>query len=167
MSAMPNLPEVLDVTLKPGEYYFGEGYTRIHTLLGSCVAITLWHPKKHLGGMCHYLLPARGLNQRLSQGHYAEEVIQLFLQSLHKTQTHPWEYEVKVFGGANMFENFRHRQGTINVAQNNVETGAKLLRQHGFKVKVTDVGGVNHRKIYLELWNGDVWVQRGKPTALR
>ena len=51
--------DVIDVFLQPGEFYFGEEKTRIRTLLGSCVAVTLWHPKLRIGGMCHYMLPRR------------------------------------------------------------------------------------------------------------
>lgn len=152
---------VIDVTLRPGEFYFGGGRTRIHTLLGSCVAITLWHPVKHIGGMCHYLLATRGINQRLSEGHYADEAVQLFLHEIRRAHTRPRDYEVKLFGGGNMFEALGGRSGLVNVSQSNIQSGAMLLRQHGFHIKATDVGGSGHRKIYLELWNGDVWVQRG------
>lgn len=162
MMALHDTPPIVEITLAPGEFYFGGGYTRIHTLLGSCVAITLWHPSKHIGGMCHYLLPSRGLNQRLSQGHYADEAIELFSQQIKKAHTHPREYEVKLFGGGNMFKVLGHSNSHVNVSKSNIEIGVSLLQMHGFTVKATDVGGMNYRKIYLELWNGDVWVQRGK-----
>ena len=162
MMAAQNTPSVIDITLAPGEFYFGGGYTRIHTLLGSCVAITMWHPEKHIGGMCHYLLPSRGLNQRLSQGYYADEAVELFLQAIKKVHAPSCEYEVKLFGGSNMFEALGHKSSSVNVSKSNIEIGASLLQKHGFTVKVKDVGGVRYRKIYLELWNGDVWVQLGK-----
>ena len=159
-------PKVTDVTLAPGEFYFGGSYTRVHTLLGSCVAITLWHPMKHIGGMCHYLLPSRGLNQCSSQGYYADEAIDLFLLSIKKANTQPRDYEVKLFGGGNMFESLGHKIGPENVSHNNILIGQNLLKQHGFSsVKATDVGGTSHRKIFLELWNGDVWVQRGPSSS--
>ena len=44
------------ISLLPGELYFGQRHL-LKTLLGSCVAITLWHPQRQLGGMCHFLLP--------------------------------------------------------------------------------------------------------------
>ena len=50
---------VTEVFLQPGEFHFGHARTRIKTILGSCVAITMWHPILRIGGMCHYLLPAR------------------------------------------------------------------------------------------------------------
>ena len=155
-----------DVNLAPGEFYFGEGYTRIHTLLGSCVAITMWHPLKHIGGMCHYLLPSRGLNQKSIQGCYADEAIDLFLLAIKEAHTRPHEYEVKLFGGGNMFDSLRHKVGSVNVSRDNIISGHNLVKKNGFSsIKATDVGGTQHRKIYLELWNGDVWVQRGSSSC--
>jgi len=147
-----NLSEVADVTLAPGEFYFGGGSTRIHTLLGSCVAITLWHPVKHIGGMCHYLLPSRGLNQRSTEGHYADEAVQLFLTEIRKVYTRPEDYEVKLFGGGNMFESLGHKSGPSSVSQNNIISGKNLLKEHGFaSIKANDVGGMVHLEIFLEL----------------
>src|SRR5690606_5865574 len=48
-----------EVNLLPGALWFGTGDVRLHTLLGSCVAITLWHPRYRYGGMCHFMLPGR------------------------------------------------------------------------------------------------------------
>lgn len=165
MNALPTQPHPTEVNLAPGEFFFGGGFTRVHTLLGSCVAITLWHPRKHIGGMCHYLLPSRGLNQQQPQGHYADEAVQLFLQAIHKASTRPGEYQVKVFGGSNMFTRLGQGRSVLNISNSNVERGCLLLRQHGFNVVAKDVGGERHRKIYLELWNGDVWVRRGVPGS--
>src|SRR3569623_408176 len=53
-----------------------------------------------------------------------------------------------------------------SMSRRTISSDAALLKQHGFKIVSTDVGGAHHRKIYLELWNGDVWVQRGRPTPL-
>ncbi|MBI1423490.1 MAG: chemotaxis protein CheD [Gammaproteobacteria bacterium] len=166
-AAMQQPTEILEINLSPGEFYFGGGHTRIHTLLGSCIAITMWHPQRRIGGMCHYLLPSRGGNQRLTQGYYADEVVNLFLNEIRKTGSRPGEYEVKVFGGGNMFDSRDEAATRTNVSQNNIAAGCQLLKQHGFKVKAKDLGGACYRKIFLEVWNGDVWVQRGnnKPGA--
>ena len=32
--------------LMPGQWYFGGKASELRTLLGSCVAVTLWHPAK-------------------------------------------------------------------------------------------------------------------------
>jgi chemotaxis protein CheD len=45
--------------IMPGQWHFGPEQITVKTLLGSCVALTLWHPQRRIGGMCHYLLPDR------------------------------------------------------------------------------------------------------------
>lgn len=151
----------VDIMLGPGEFFFGAGPCRIHTLLGSCVAITVWHPTRRIGGMCHYLLATRGSSQRLSKGNYADEAVQLFLAAIKLEGTRPQDYEVKIFGGGHMFASAALNPPSINVSKNNADEGPRLLAAQGFRVKASDLGGNSHRKIYLELWNGDVWVQRG------
>ena len=64
----------VNVYLPAGKFHFGGGNVRVHTLLGSCVAITVWHPLKRVGGICHYLLPTRGShsgNAGVALGMYA------------------------------------------------------------------------------------------------
>lgn len=164
MNALSDLPKRTDITLAPGEFYFGSGWVRLHTLLGSCISITLWHPAKQCGGMCHYLLPTRRQNRNLPRGNFADDVIEMFLNEIKKVDTRPEEYEVKIFGGGNMFEVTKNTlkigKNLVNVPQANINVGLHLLHANGFKVKAKDVGTIHHRKIYMELWNGDVWVRR-------
>ena len=154
--------EVLEIFLQPGEFYFGENNTRIRTLLGSCVAVTLWHPGRHIGGMCHYMLPERpssGAGAPLD-GRYADEAIQLFLRELRASRTRPAEYQEKLFGGGNMFAGSPPARRPLNISVRNVEVGRHLIRQHGFRLAAEDLGGKVHRNVMLDLWNGDVWVRR-------
>lgn len=156
-----------EITLRPGQFYFGRGRVRVQTLLGSCVAITLWHPRIRVGGMCHYLLPTRGENRRLPHGHYADDAVSLFLAEIAKQRTQPPEYEAKLFGGSDMFAALGRPHKPLNVSESNIDVGTRLLREHGFHIKVADLGGTQHRKICLELWSGDVWVQRGMAERRR
>ena len=52
--------EPVEIYLMTGEFHFGGKDTRIHTVLGSCVSITVWHPRLHIGGMSHSMRPCRG-----------------------------------------------------------------------------------------------------------
>lgn len=149
----------IDIFLQPGEFYFGDRETRIRTILGSCVSITMWHPKKHIGGMCHYMLPKnkRHTHGQELDGKYAEDTIQLFMQEIRKSNTHAHDYEVKIFGGGNQFPGQDRR--VFSVSEQNVEIGRALLAQHGFKIKSEHLGGNGHRNIMFDLWSGDVWVK--------
>jgi chemotaxis protein CheD len=167
MNAMLTDTEFKQVTLQPGEFYFNKGMIKINTLLGSCVAITLWHPDKHLGGMCHYMLPYSRSSNRLEIGFFADGAISMFLKAIKKYQTLPHEYHVKLFGGSNMLHQLKSDHQYLNVAKKNIDAGLKLLEKHGFNVQKMDLGGSVHRQIYIELWNGDVWVKYGELDLTR
>jgi chemotaxis protein CheD len=157
-------PNAIDIFLNPGEVFFGDSETRIRTVLGSCVAITAWHPELKVGGMCHYMLPARGRG-KITQldGRYADEAVLLLLKEALRYQTDPYRYEVKLFGGGNMFTNVAMSAAArnLNIADRNVIAGQELLRRHGFATAAEHLGGVGHRNIIFEISNGDVWVRGG------
>lgn len=157
--------DILEIFLQPGEFYFGEGKTRIRTLLGSCVAITLWHPRLHLGGMSHYVLPSRAHRKKHEplDGRYADEVMELFMRELRSSHTRPGEYEVKIFGGGRMFQHEGKRGragGPLDIPERNVQIGRELVTRYGFRFTAEDLGGNGHRNVMLDLWSGDVWVKK-------
>ncbi|MCL1084227.1 MULTISPECIES: chemoreceptor glutamine deamidase CheD [Shewanella] len=155
------MPTIKQVTLQPGEFHFSQGLVKINTLLGSCVAITLWHPQKHLGGMCHYMLPCSSPSKNLELGFFADGAILMFLNEIKKHHTHPRDYQVKLFGGSNMIHQPNSKHHYFNIAEKNITAGISLLATHGFNLQNMDLGGSVHRKVSLELWNGDVWVKHG------
>jgi len=151
-----------EIHLLPGEVYFGDEHTRIHTVLGSCVSIALWHPVLRGGGMCHFVLPSRGKlgNHRLD-GRYADEALKLILQEIGKNGTLPGEYQVKLFGGGNMFQQLQGGK-IFDVAKDNIEAARVLLDAHGFHVQAEDVGGSGHRSVTFDLFDGSVWIKHEK-----
>lgn len=152
---------IIEIFLHPGDFYFGDKSTRIRTLLGSCVSIAIWHPGLQIGGMCHYLLPSRaGKRSDTLDGRYAEDAMALFMQEIRQSGTSPAEYEVKLFGGGNMFPKNRHGGGCKDVPCKNVLVGRELVERYGFKIKAEDLGGVGHRRIIFDIWSGDVWVRQ-------
>jgi len=158
--------DAVEIFLQPGEFYFGEEKTRIRTLLGSCVAVTLWHPGLRIGGMAHYMLPqrpTRAKDQPLD-GRYAEEVMLMFQRELQQTKTRPVEYQVKLFGGGRMFAHVGKGKSHVDVSDRNVDVGRQLMAQHGFKVVAQDLGGDGHRTVVFDLWSGEVWMKKAART---
>ena len=150
--------ETIDtVVLHAGDFYFGGGHTRISTLLGSCVSISLWHPRKRIGGMCHYMMTER---KRLSatplDGRYASEAFELFLQNVEKAGTKPGEYQAKLFGGANMFNDEQGRR--MDIGARNIEYGQRFLAAQHITLISSHVGGSGRRKLHFDVWSGDVWL---------
>jgi len=159
----------LDLILEPGQFYFGAANLRIGTLLGSCVAITMWHPYTRVGGMCHYLLPSRGSaphpDRDFLDGRYGDEALKMFMREIERSGTFPEAYETKLFGGGNQFPEhyFEHR---IDVPTRNVDAGLKLLAGYGLKVHAKHVGGSGPRQVILDLGTGHVWVRHRRVLTL-
>jgi len=161
MSADFSKPDFfIDIFLQPGDFYFGDRETRIRTLLGSCIAITLWHPRLKIGGMCHYLLPMRHGNHKEDEldGRYGNEAMRLFMREVRKTKSWPGDYHAKVFGGGDQFPGME-KASKITVPENNVQAGRNLLKQYGFNLKAEHLGGTGHRNVIFDVWSGDVWLQ--------
>ena len=177
--------DILEIYLQPGEFYFGDEKTRIRTLLGSCVAITVWHPALNIGGMCHYMLPqdkrketaavrSGGLPERRNKpassmgldGRYAEDAMQMFLREIHLARTLPADYQVKLFGGGKMFKDSSNPRQPPSVPQQNIDIAHALIKGYGFKLAAQDLGGEGHRNIIFDLWSGDVWVRKAKEELL-
>ncbi len=151
---------VVQIFLAPGELYFGQSPERIRTLLGSCVAITLWHPLLKLGGMCHFMLPNRPKKTNAAlDGRYADEAIELFLHEIRHNKTHPTEYQAKIFGGGNMFPSIHKDSHCLNIGARNCEAARQLLGQHRFQLVSEDLSGIGHRVLMFDLENGAAWLK--------
>ncbi len=172
---MKKPPHVIDIFLQPGEFYFGDRDTRIRTLLGSCVSITMWHPRLLIGGMCHYMLassPRRKVDRL--DGKYGEDAILMFFQEAIRHGTNPMDYVVKIFGGGNMFPKNRAHlpcesrpckdviANCHNVSCKNSMIGQAILEREKFKIAASHVGGTGHRQILFDVWSGHVWVKHSE-----
>jgi chemotaxis protein CheD len=160
---------IREVFLSPGDLYFGDRNTRIKTILGSCVSIVLWHPKRHIGGMCHYMLPGRAALQPGAplDGKYADEAMEILKAKARAAGTQLAEYQTKIFGGGNMFPAISRDavgQGKTldckTISCKNKVIAEQLAKQYQLNVTATDLGETGHRQIIFELWNGHVWVRR-------
>jgi len=165
---------VIEIFLQPGDFYFGDRNTRIRTVLGSCVSITIWHPRLLIGGMCHYMLPTRGKKKpAVPDGRYADEALELFLRETRAVGTRPGEYQVKLFGGGNMFPNAQHRKHCVgqncvsdensacrHVSCRNSKIARHLVESNGFTVTAEHLGGDGHRQVFFDIWTGHVWARQ-------
>lgn len=152
------------ITLMPGQWHFGQG-ALLKTLLGSCVAITLWHPVKRVGGMCHFLLPSRTTRGTAPlDGRYGDEAVELLLQAIKRSGTTPSEYLAHLYGGADTMPDGVNIK--FNVGERNIEMGWSLIDKYGFQMQDVDVGDSVPRTVSLDLPSGRVEVKRGTGHAL-
>lgn len=178
-------PHTIEIFLQPGGVYFGGRDTQIRTLLGSCVAVTMWHPESQTGGMCHFLLPTRNPpgarchgrirempihfpsrranDAGLLDGKYADEALELMFCEVQRNGARAGDYQIKLFGGGNMFPSIPLRRGK-HVGQKNVEIVSQLLAHHGLRSSADDLGGLGHRNLIFDIGTGSVWMRHQLPT---
>ncbi len=157
------------INLMPGQWHFGQG-SLLKTLLGSCVAITLWHPTKKIGGMCHFLLPSRATRGTAPlDGRYGDEAMELLLQSIRRSGTRPSDYVAHLYGGADTMPDGMNIK--FNVGERNIEMGWSLIDKNGFQMQDVDVGDCVPRTVTIDLPSGRVEVKRsaghGVPGGVR
>jgi chemotaxis protein CheD len=149
----------IEVFLGPGEHYFGDHETRVRTLLGSCIAVTMWHPKYRIGGMCHFLVPARAAAAGAAlDGRYGVEAMGLLINDAEKAGTSPRDYQFKVFGGGNMFPGMDQKAGQ-SVGAKNIDCAQEFLEASGFAIESGHFGGSGYRNIVFDVWSGHVWLK--------
>ncbi len=167
---MVTFPQHQNIALMPGDLYFGCGEMQLNTLLGSCVAIVLWHPRLRIGGMCHYVLPSRQSESEAAlDGRYANEAMEMFMQYARNHGTRPCEYRVAAYGGANMFSQMKQScgdqkqaweqgecMGCASVSCRNRNAAINLCEHYGFPLAYVDLGGTRHRQLTLDLGSGDI-----------
>ncbi len=153
-----------DLVLMPGQMYFGGRAGTLRTLLGSCLAVTLWHAGRRIGGMCHFLLPSRTRKPgEALDGRYGDEAMEAMLGMLKLTNTQPGDYVAHLYGGADtMPEGGALR---FNVGERNIEQGWKLVDQFGFQLEGIDVGEDVPRTVTLDIASGQVDMKRGTGHA--
>ncbi len=152
--ASPRSLPAAPVFLQAGDFHFGEAPLQLATLLGSCVTVTLWHPRRQIGGMCHFLVPSRPRNTGMGlDGHFAEEAFALFDQAIARNGCRPEEFQAKLFGGGDMFPEACTR---VNVGEKNILVARDLLKRRNIPLLAEHAGGAGHRKLVFDLSNGEV-----------
>jgi len=153
-----------ELHLLAGQLHVGSGRVRVRTLLGSCVAVTLWAPAKRAGGMCHFLLPSRRHQPgQPLDGRFGEEALHLMVEALRQRGVKPAECEAHLYGGADTMPD---KTGIkFNVGERNIEHGWALIEHHGFQLANVDVGDNVPRSVTMDLGTGEVLVRRGAPAG--
>ncbi|MEO5364836.1 MAG: chemotaxis protein CheD [Magnetococcus sp. WYHC-3] len=152
------------VYLHPGEYFSGFDHVVVSTILGSCIAITFFHPGRSWAAMCHALLPIQpGHLRNLSAEdctRYVDCALARMLSDADAQRVPRRELVVKLFGGANMFRPAPH---TAPVGQKNTEAAVRHLQEAGLRITISDVLGDRGRRLLFHTATGDIYLRRMPP----
>lgn len=117
-----------------------ESQVMMTTLLGSCVAACLWDPVAQVGGMNHFLLPGEA-GEQSGNTRYGINAMELLVNGLIKKGAERHRLQVKLFGGAKMFD------GSANVGEKNVAFARWFMESEGIPIVMECLGGRKGRKI--------------------
>ena len=151
-----------EIFLHPGEFHFSEGGEKIGTLLGSCIAICLWHPIMHVGGMCHFVLPSQHKpGSTALNGRYAVDAMEMFRASVARHRTDLKQYTASIYGGANVVSSLV-KKDEDTIGERNAAVAMELLMANKVSINIVDVGETWPRRISFDVLSGKVTVNAQK-----
>lgn len=155
-----------DRTVSIGDAGYGAAPARLRTLLGSCVAVTLWHPVLRVGRMCHVVSARR---PSPDPGHarpiawFANEAVPQSFRWAAGLDPDPASWQIKVFGGGHQFP---VRTGAPDVAAQNLSEVRAQLDRLGVEPVAWHVAGTGSRLVVLDLDDGRIWMAHTPKDAV-
>ena len=143
-----------EIFLNPGETGCGFKREVFGTLLGSCVAITLWHPRRRFGSICHFVLPMPSARNE-SDGRYGTSAFAIMQADAARHGIRLQECTAKIFGGGKMFST----SSVQDVGERNIAMARQLITNAGLAIAAENVGKDGYRRLYFDVDSGDVWVK--------
>jgi len=153
----------LNYYLKPGEVLVSRNPVLVTTVLGSCVAVTMYSPRQAVGAICHAMLPGNngGQTQDLL---YVDTAVRYIYSKMVKYGAID-DMVVKLFGGAQVLDAANYSSTRLTVGEQNVARAEEAFKALGLTVSKFDIGGVRGRKLFFSIKNGDVYLRKMGPRC--
>jgi chemotaxis protein CheD len=145
------------VYLGPGELLIAEEPTIVTTVLGSCVAVTMYTRSKKLGAICHAMLPYAHPNTT-SSFRYVDTSLLYMLEFFRQKGIKEADIEAKLIGGGDVLDHIS--TVSASVGQQNITAALELLKKEGIQLAARDIGGPLGRKIHFHTHTGKVLLSR-------
>ena len=143
--------------LKPGELIMSENPVMITTVLGSCVSVTMFHPRTGVAAICHGMLPNGGTSENFK---YVDSSLRYMVLYFRHLEISRKELQVKLFGGADMFNSGKPGVRNLTVGWQNISVASRCLKEYGLVPTAADVGGRKGRKLIFKTDTGVVYIKK-------
>ena len=143
-----------EIIVKVADLRAGAGQDILMTIgLGSCVAIVLYDPVAHLGGLAHVLLPSPALSRKDGNlAKFPQTAVPRLLELMATAGASTRRMTGRLVGGASMFSGLG-APGTIQMGERNVVASRQALHQAGIAIIGEATGGDFGRTV--RLWVAD------------
>ena len=153
-----------NIYLKPGEVLVTRTPVLVSTVLGSCVAVTMFSASRGFGAICHAMLPQNaGPDNDLR---YVDDALRHIYREIAEYGIEN-DLVVKLFGGAQLLNIGVRSLGRKSVGDQNVAQAEAVLASLGLAISARDTGGLRGRKLFFCTRSGNVYMRRmrhGKKT---
>lgn len=133
--------------------------------LGSCIAIVIYDPVAHVGGMLHYLLPDSSIDQEKAiraPFTYADTGIPKLFHTAYELGAEKRRLSVLAAGGAQVLAS-----ELFQIGKRNHLAMKKIMWRAGVLVHHEEVGGDQSRTIRMEIATGRIFMKlAGGPDIL-
>jgi chemotaxis protein CheD len=147
-----------EIYLHPGQMNVSKEPVQISMILGSCAGVCLYDRRQAIGGATHYMLP-QWAGSGAPSTRYGDIAIDVLFKQFQEHGSRLGDLEVKIFGGACMFEVFRAANGSDDhIGSRNVNMALQTFSRLGIVIAARDTGGDNGRKIKMQSDTGSVAV---------
>jgi len=159
-------PDLPMVNLHPGELFVAREPTVITTVLGSCVSVCLYCPRRRIGAMCHGVMPSRDERSPEDTFRFVDSSVSYMAQVLGRE---PESYSrstlvAKLFGGADVLK-ARGWSAAPSIGAQNIAAARQALERHGIGISAERVGGKNGYRLYFYTQTGEVYVRMVKRSG--
>ncbi len=148
-----------NVYLKPGEVIISQNPIMVSTILGSCIAVTMFSPSKKIGAICHAMFPCNPTDDVNVQ--YTDSAIRVIYSKMME-YTGKSDLIVKLFGGAKVLTGAEYGDNRMSIGEQNISQAKRTLQELGLAIANSDVGGLQGRKLLFSIKTGDVYRRRLK-----
>jgi chemotaxis protein CheD len=155
------LPELY---VQPGESHLVREPTIMRTVLGSCVGVACMIQRLGVGALCHPMLPSYPLKppagETVEAGRrYVDFAIRDLARQFDSLGARRGEVEVKLFGGGDVLL-VTNEESRPTVGRLNCEAALRVLREEGFEVVASSLGGASGINIQFNTGTGEVLLKR-------
>lgn len=146
-----------NIYLKPGDVLVSLEPVLVSTVLGSCIAVTMFSPSRGFGAICHAMLP-----ENIGRDNDLRYVDTALLNLYAKVVEHGAvdDLVVKLFGGAHVLNVGERAADRQTVGEQNVMQAEAVLASLGLAISARDTGGYRGRKLFFCIRSGDVFLRR-------
>ena len=153
MTCLQSAQTPVDMAVGMGQAICAAEPSRLTTIVGSCVAVTMYSPRRRLGMLSHVVLPkSRGGGDNPAK--FADTAVPHMISTLQREGVLLSELTAKLAGGACMFGDSQFSR----IGENNVQAVVEALEAAGIGIVARDAGGHSGRRVNFDLATGQVTV---------